>query len=246
MALMEYQYIQIENLTIPYLFRRSKKARRSLITVLPDKIEVVVPPRMSESRVDDFIDEHTDWIYRKYKEVRKKARDQACPLPKRFSNGAKILFRGKEVKLRIWESKTCEEIDVRFKGNIHVTVPRGIKGKSEAVKKAVCEWFKELAKTDVEHYVRKHSEKHGLKVGKIRIKNQKQRWGSCSWDNSININWQLVLFPRKMMEYVVVHELCHIRHRDHSNRFWKFVKDHLPDFEKSRDWLGKYASIAEI
>ena len=73
----------------------------------------------------------------------------------------------------------------------------------------------------------------------IKIKTQKSRWGSCGIHNDINLNWLLILAPPQVMEYVVIHELCHIKERNHSQKFWLLVKSHLADYQIQRNWLKK-------
>jgi predicted metal-dependent hydrolase len=99
--------------------------------------------------------------------------------------------------------------------------------------------MKNQAKTEVMRFIELHAKKYHLYPRFIRIKTQKSRWGSCGIHNDINLNWLLVLAPPQVMEYVVVHELCHIKERNHSQKFWHLVKLHLPDYQIQRNWLKK-------
>jgi predicted metal-dependent hydrolase len=83
----------------------------------------------------------------------------------------------------------------------------------------------------------KHSPKHQLYPRSLCIKTQKTRWGSCGPNNDINLNWLLMLAPPVVLEYVVVHELCHIQHKNHSKDFWLLVAKHMPDYLTHRRWL---------
>nr|WP_305906692.1 M48 family metallopeptidase [Methylomarinum sp. Ch1-1]MDP4519390.1 M48 family metallopeptidase [Methylomarinum sp. Ch1-1] len=100
--------------------------------------------------------------------------------------------------------------------------------------------MKEQARKEVTLYVEKHGQRHRLYPRSIRIKTQKSRWGSCGIHDDINMNWLLIIAPPAVMEYVVVHELCHIRHRNHSQDFWQLVEDHLPDYRRHRNWLKQH------
>lgn len=97
--------------------------------------------------------------------------------------------------------------------------------------------MKNNARIQVETIVSKHQQRHNLKPKSIRIKSQKIRWGSCDTGNNINTNWLLILASPEFLEYVVVHELCHIRHRNHCAKFWALVLAHLPDYKRHNLWL---------
>lgn len=113
---------------------------------------------------------------------------------------------------------------------------------SAAIKDALIRWMKKQSKVQVEHWVKQHAERKQLFPQTIKIKTQKSRWGSCGIHNDININWLLIIAPPEILEYVVVHELCHIKIRNHSAHFWALVGEHLPDYQQRRQWLKKHGS----
>jgi predicted metal-dependent hydrolase len=80
----------------------------------------------------------------------------------------------------------------------------------------------------------------GVKPARIQVRDQRSRWGSCSTRGTLSFNWRLVLAPLDVLDYVVVHELCHLRHPDHSRRFWGLVEQHRPNWRVQRDWLHEH------
>jgi predicted metal-dependent hydrolase len=80
----------------------------------------------------------------------------------------------------------------------------------------------------------------GVRWSRIEIRDQKSRWGSCSTRGTLSFNWRLVLAPYEVLDYVVVHELCHLREANHSRRFWKLVETRRPDWRRHRDWLHEH------
>ncbi|MDD5272957.1 MAG: M48 family metallopeptidase, partial [Methylovulum sp.] len=92
-------------------------------------------------------------------------------------------------------------------------------------------------RSQVMQLTHQHGAKRQLLPRSVIIKTQKSRWGSCGIHNDININWLLIMAPPEVLEYVVVHELCHIQVRNHSAQFWALVAEHLPDYQSPRQWL---------
>ena len=80
----------------------------------------------------------------------------------------------------------------------------------------------------------------GVRWSRIEIRDQRSRWGSCSTRGTLSFNWRLVLAPFEVLDYVVVHELCHLREANHSRRFWKLVESRRPDGRRQRDWLHEH------
>ncbi len=97
--------------------------------------------------------------------------------------------------------------------------------------------FRRLAKEKIPKRVALFAEQVGVDYGKITIKDTKSRWGSCSYQGNLNFCWRLILAPEEVLDYIVVHELCHRLEMNHSARFWAEVKRVLPEYEKSKEWL---------
>lgn len=97
--------------------------------------------------------------------------------------------------------------------------------------------FRRLAKEKIPKRVALFAEQVGVDYGKITIKDTKSRWGSCSYQGNLNFCWRLILAPEEVLDYIVVHELCHRLEMNHSARFWAEVKRVFPEYEKSKEWL---------
>jgi len=106
--------------------------------------------------------------------------------------------------------------------------------------KANFEKYKELAREKVEIAISKYNKIYNFSFNKISIKNQKTRWGSCSKKGNLNFNYRLALLPDRLVEYVVVHELCHLKEFNHSARFWSLVALGLPGYKTTRKDLKKF------
>jgi predicted metal-dependent hydrolase len=122
----------------------------------------------------------------------------------------------------------------------HVPETMSTDDHSENIRLALINWIKKQATTQVEQLVAQHANKNRLYPRTLSIKTQKSRWGSCGIHNDIHINWLLLLAPIEVLEYVVVHELCHTQVKNHSSQFWALVAEHLPDYQQHRKWLKKH------
>ena len=108
---------------------------------------------------------------------------------------------------------------------------------ASAAKLVARNWYKSQTAAKADLYSRKYCKQLAVQPGKLIVAEQASRWGSCSKNSDIRLNWRLSMMPPAIIEYVVVHELCHIKIKSHSPRFWSLLKSVLPDYEKRRQWL---------
>ena len=235
--------LSVGSTEIPYSIRYSDRAKRMSIRVTPDRVEAVAPVRTSEEKVTAFVLKKRQWVYNKVEDITSVKMKLRFSWPDRFVTGAKIHFRGRSMKLRVTESD-IPEIRVRYKSAFIVEKPNGTL--DSEVKRALENWLSFRLKNDVMDLVNKHAPRLQVKPGHIRISDYKTRWGSCSKIGNININWLLILAPRPVLEYVVVHELCHLRYRNHSSEFWNLVAETLPDFPARKRWLTENGRLMSL
>jgi hypothetical protein len=117
---------------------------------------------------------------------------------------------------------------------------------SESVKQILTQWYKNRAKYIFEERIKIYSERLGLKFSKLSLCNASRRWGSCTSKNAIRINWHLVMASINIIDYVVVHELCHLKHHNHKKQFWQLVESIVPDYKNCRKQLRKEGIIYSL
>jgi predicted metal-dependent hydrolase len=100
-----------------------------------------------------------------------------------------------------------------------------------------------LATRELREKVMHHASAHGLAVRRVTIRDQKSRWGSCSSKGTISLNWRLIQTPASVSEYVILHELAHLRHMNHSTRFWQEVEKLCPDYRRAQLWLKEHQRL---
>jgi len=230
-------------LPFSYEIRRSQRATRVRIVVKPGSVEVVAPPKVPERRIVQFIQAKQQWIVSALGKMQARSHLSNGIASIVYGHGADVSYQGKTYKLATKPSK-LKNPKVEFADGFIAHVPESLQAEnhSDVIKGALERWMKKQAKVHVEQLVNRHAPRHRLFPQSIKIKTQKSRWGSCGIRNDININWLLVMAPEEVLEYVVVHELCHIQQRNHSRHFWALVEEHLPDYQQHRYWLKKHGT----
>jgi predicted metal-dependent hydrolase len=220
--------------TVPYQLRRSARARRLRISVQPGGVEVVAPLGARAADIAAFVGHNRAWIDARLEALRRVL--AAHPGSAQLVDGATILCRGEPVRLRV---RTGARPQVRDGSDLEVTVATGLAGadREAAVERVLTRWLRWSAQNDALAYVDRHARPSALLPAAVRVKEQKRLWGSCSGKGTINLNWRLIFAPPPVFEYVVVHELCHLREAHHQAPFWRLVGEILPDFEQQRRWL---------
>lgn len=226
-----YRYQDIE-------FRIVYSRRRTLgISVLPDSSVIVrAPYRASLKTISRIVQEKADWIIKHRDEYRKK---DIRKLNSSFISGETQLFRGKELVLQISESK---KQFIRFNEN---TIELGIENPSDplTVKRLIYKGYmaealrvfpEKLATTLKIH------ENQSFKPTGLTIRSMRSRWGSCSKQGKITLSTELIKLPDIFMEYVIIHELCHLKHHNHGKEYYKLLSELFPDWKMVRKGLRDY------
>lgn len=203
---------------------RSKRKTLSLIVETDGTLTVRAPLHMKEADIRRFVEAKENWIKRKQAAARKDA-----PVPRRYLDGETFLYLGTTVPLRLIPGKgPALVMDGVFK------LSRSAQPRARSVFEA---WYKRQARAVLHERVAFFATKYGFRVEKIRISSARTRWGSCSAKGTLSFAWRLVLAPPDVIDYVVVHELCHLKELNHSKAFWAQVEAILPDYKAKRKWL---------
>jgi predicted metal-dependent hydrolase len=224
-------------LPFAYSIRRSARVKRMRIVVSHNKIEVVAPPKTAEKWLHQFVRDKQEWILQATRKVAGK-QPPDLPMPVVYGEGTVIRYQGQQYPLTLVASQ-LKRVKISFNGAFVAYMPDSLPAgqDSAAIKSALVVWLKQQARLQVGQLVARHAPKKQRVPRSIIIKTQKSRWGSCGIHDDININVLLMMAPPDVLEYVVVHELCHLHVRNHSGQFWSLVSEHLPDYQQQRLWL---------
>jgi len=161
--------------------------------------------------------------------------------PKKFATGEKFLYRGRSYPLLVKESKELPPgasfIGSRIVAYVPSNTPQA--QRDLLVKESLKSWYKSQAQKLLPEQVDYYAKLLNISYNKLRVKDQKTRWGSCSNKGNINLNWRIIMAPNQVTAYVIIHELTHLIFLNHSKDFWKTVEQYLPDYKKWRKWLAK-------
>jgi len=224
--------------SIPYTVTRSKTAMRRRVHITPDQVELIAPATSSDKDNAAFIHKKRRWVFDETEVMKERlARRNTIA---RFVTGAKIPYRGRQMRLRI-EATDDSLVDVQYRNGFVISVPATTPDSSRdaLIEDALRLWLRKRLRGDVESFVRHYSESHDLRPKGLRIKSQKHLWGSCGQDRVVNLNWHLIFAPKSVLEYAVVHELCHLRYRNHDKAFWSMLGFIMPDYEALKTWLER-------
>jgi hypothetical protein len=220
--------------TVPVFCRRSRRARRLQVRVEPRGILLVLPWSVAEAEGERFLHRHARWAIRRLGELRR-AQAQTPPL----STGARLPFRGGELRLEIRHPDAEDGVQSVFREGDVLTVSCRQADFPAAVVGPLRTWFASQAAALADALVARCSDAIGAVPRVVRIRDLRSRWGSCAASQAVSLNWRLILAPDGVFEYVVAHELCHLRHGGHRPAFWSLVRTSVPDADESRKWLRK-------
>jgi predicted metal-dependent hydrolase len=219
------------------LLIHSRRKTIALIIQRDGSLTVRAPLRMPEASIQEFVQNHNDWIRKKQAQLK----SSLLPTKKGFVEGETFSYLGKEYPLNI---KAVQRSALIFSGTnfqLH-------KSSTLQARQAFIQWYKTQALKVISERVVHIAKKNKLTYQKVRITSARTRWGSCSSIGTLSFTWRLVLAPAEVIDYVVVHELVHTQIRNHSPKFWRKVAEVMPEYNLYTAWLkknGRFLTLGE-
>jgi predicted metal-dependent hydrolase len=229
--------IDLNNQRIPFIFRRSRKAHRLRMQLDGHgKLTLVAPWYATENSIQIFLKKHHKWIEKHFFKIEKlkKLRPEF-----HYRSGDSFYYFGEPVTLDVSPSEN-KRPTIKIRGDIMLITLRRDISKSDgvsAIKKAIESFYRKKAEEVIRDRLEYFNEFYGFRYNRVTMRDQKSRWGSCSRLGNLNFNWRLIMAPIEVIDYVVVHELCHLKEMNHSPRYWALVEKVLPEHKKYRKWL---------
>jgi predicted metal-dependent hydrolase len=214
---------------VDYTLKRSRRRRTITLTIDEDGLRIGAPWRVSQQRVDTLLESHARWIARKLAEWRARR-----PPPFTWQAGATVMALGEPLTLAVRSAGAATE---REGGRLYVCAV--VAGDPDTLAQQVIAWLRVTAQDWFEQRAAHFARVLEVRMPAVRLSNARTRWGTCHPDGRVLLNWRLIQAPPALIDYVVVHELAHLREPNHSPRFWRWVASVLPDYQERRRTLRR-------
>lgn len=220
------ELLRIDGEPVSVTIRHNPRARRLIIKVHPTtgEITVVAPSKRAVAHALDFARSESEWIKRRLAKV---------PRIVELSLGATVLFRGEDHHV-ISGERGPAPVWVEYAGQGRVI---RVSGRAEHAARRLLDFFKREARQALSLRTLEFAAHIGVRPARISVRDTQSRWGSCSTERSLSYSWRLILAPPFVLDYVVAHEVAHLRHMNHGPRFWRLVREFVADADVAQQWL---------
>lgn len=228
---MERSVVTWGSTSIPYEIRRS--SRRGTVSIAVDPaghVTLTAPTRTPVPRLDSLVRDKASWIVQR---VKRKS-DLPPPPSKEFVSGETFSYLGRQFRLRLLRGVPVRPLALH-RGWLELPIPDGLGQVHEGsyARAALLDWYERLAAEHLPAMAPPWAERLGVTFKKVTVTEQEKRWGSCS-NGNLRLNWRIVQAPKALVEYVVAHEVVHLRHDHHGSEFWAALGRLMPDYEMRR------------
>lgn len=232
------EQITYGNINIQFKVKRGRRMKTVALQIQPDSTVVVLSPAFLDTeKIKQIVLKRARWIIRKQEKIK---RLKINITEKEFVSGESFLYLGRRYRLKVIKTNRTEDDNCRLiNGRFYIEINEKLQGKAAAsdIREKLIGWYSNQARDKIMERIEKYSKLLGVKPRKIIIKNQEKRWGSCSCSGIIRFNWKIIMAPMSVLDYVIIHELCHLIQQNHSPEFWSKVESIIPSFKSKREWL---------
>lgn len=213
---------------IEYTLSRSDRATASIYVERDGSVSLRVPRELTDQQFEDLLESKRRWIYRNQAEWKDL---DATRVQREFVNGEGFLYLGRSYRLKLVEDQTGHLV---LKNGYFCLPTSSARMNAD---QAFREFYRLKGKEKIPERVEFYQNRMGVSTGSIRVMELKNRWASCSPSGNLNFHWKCMMAPLTILDYIVVHELAHLLHANHSDAFWNEVDKVLPDYADRKEWL---------
>jgi predicted metal-dependent hydrolase len=211
-------------------YKLERRQRRTVgLKITADGLVVHAPKRLSQSLLESLLAQKADWIQKKLS-----AQIQNKIPALQWQHGEQLLLLGNHITLAVRHDARSRAVN-HLPGLLELAMPNH--NEPPAVARKVLQWYKKQAVTDFARRLEIFSAKLGVALPKLLISNARTRWGSCNSKKEVRLNWRLLQAPPHLINYVICHELAHLKEMNHSARFWAVVASIYPDYKAAEKEL---------
>ncbi|MEH7377256.1 M48 family metallopeptidase [Neobacillus drentensis] len=196
-------------------------------------VEIQAPKGTSDELILQLLEEKWDWIQQKSTEMKDRRLGQKVKV---YDHGETFLYLGNDYPIKVSQDINIKQDYVVLEGDkLYIYVKQL---EDEKIKQALKRFYYQQCKTLVERSIRSYQSNFKIKPRSIRISDNNRNWGTCDSRQQLTFNWKLAMAPLKVIDYVVVHEMCHMVHLNHDRSFWRLVGKIIPEYEQMENWLA--------
>lgn len=227
--------VQFGTTILAFTVEFRKRKTMEIVIQPPNNIKVVAPKGTPVPLIKEKVQSRGSWIVQKLYEIREIEHQR---VEREFVNGESFLYLGRNYSLQMILDPHVKQATVSlYRGKFCVTTS----SKQESIIRGAMEdWYRQKTLEKVEERIKYYAHYFPTQPRKVKVKEQQKRWASCTSEGDLLFNWRCSMAPWPVLDYIVVHEMCHLVHFNHSRDFWNLVETILPDYEKRKEWLKKY------
>ncbi len=214
---------------------RTNRRKSADIRVEEGAVSIVVPTNTSGEKIDQLLVAKRQWI----KEKIALQQELNPASTKQYVSGEAFPYLGRNYRLKV-ETGSFAPVKL-LNGRLVATLPKGDE-RPYMIRNALVRWYKRQAEQKLQEKVKRFAPIVGVEPAGVGIRTFKSRWGSCTARGKLEFNWQIMTAPNRMVDYVVIHELCHLIRHDHSPEFWREMARVMPEYQQCREWLREHAA----
>lgn len=232
-AVLERTHVVAER-ELPLRIVENERAKRLTLRIDPGGrgLRMTVPPGLPRGEVERFLDRHRGWLEKRL---------AAVPVVPQVRPGVSIPLRGVP-HLIVHEPGTRGTVSLGTEGDRPTLI---VHGDRRHLARRLADFLKKEARADIAVLVERHSATVGRKARAVRYKDTVSRWGSCTADGTLSFSWRIMMAPRPVIDYLVAHEVAHLREMNHGPRFWALCRELCPRTDEARAWLKKNGSALQ-
>ena len=221
----------------------NKRRNMSLVVTKQNGLQAKVPLNTSLQIIEKFIKNKEEWVINQLNEFDKM---ESFSAPKEFVSGERLPYIGRSYRLQVTKTD-CKQTEFHFdRGKFIATIPNNKNSHFTEIKYKTMKWYHERALVKLKERIDFYSPKVGKAPTNVKVKEFKTKWGNCTDNGTIELNWRIIFAPMSIIDYVVVHELCHLVAMNHSKEFWSKLSAILVDYKERSEWLKNYGPTLQI
>lgn len=238
MVSIERSQVQWGTTPIPYAIRRS--SRRGTVSIAVEaggSVVLTAPAGVPVGRLDLVVRKKARWIVERMKARR---RSEPPPAPHEFVSGETFWYLGRQYRLRIEGGQEGDRVALRGRWlQVAMGHPQKPQDRAQRIRAALASWYREHAADRLPERVAAWAQQVEVAEPELVVREQAKRWASCDKAGVLRVNWRIIQAPMWLVDYVIAHELVHLRVRDHGSVFWALLGKVMPDYEERREGLAQ-------